>query len=551
VGLRAPHYQRFLAERPRVGWLEVHTENYLAQSGWDWHVLQALRADYPVSLHGVGMGLGSARGFPEAHLKRVRKLVERLEPLFVSEHLSWGALGDRQLNDLLPLALDDAALGLMCERVGRMQDVLRRQVLLENVSTYLRFRADTMSEAAFLAELVRRTGCAILLDVNNLYVNQCNHGEDALAAMAALPPGSVAEIHLAGHLAAPHAVIDHHGAAVAPEVWDLYRAALERFGPVPTLIEWDTDIPPLEVLLAEAAEADRIADASQGQGATGTEFETVSPSSRRTPGPMLSIETRGLAPSVEPLAQSQQAFGTALFDAGSADAAISDIAHPAAADRLAIYRGNLTANWDKALSSAYPVIRQLVGADFFTALARAYGKAYPSQDPDLNRLGEHFAVFLQGFEHAADHPYLPDMARLEWALHRAWYAPDAPVLDGAVLAGLTPEQLESSRLVPHPSSFLLHSPWAIGPLWLAHQQATAFPQELQTESHLLVTRPRWQAEMTTLSHASFAALEALSEGKSFGEALDAAFALEENFDLGTHLKQWLAAGAFSGVSRAG
>ncbi|UUZ50108.1 DUF692 domain-containing protein [Massilia sp. B-10] len=230
VGLRAPHYRQFLEQRPPVGWLEVHTENFLDQSGWDWHVLQTLRQDYPISLHGVGLGLGSARGFSREHLARVRAVVRQTEPMLVSEHLCWGAVHDRQLNDLLPLALTEEALALLCQRVEQVQEAFGRAILLENVSTYVRFDADAMSEAEFMAALARRTGCGLLLDVNNLYVNQCNHGEDALAALAAIAPGTVGEIHLAGHLVTPDAVIDHHGAAVDPQVWALYQAALARFG---------------------------------------------------------------------------------------------------------------------------------------------------------------------------------------------------------------------------------------------------------------------------------------------------------------------------------
>ncbi|MEG0885001.1 MAG: DUF692 domain-containing protein, partial [Janthinobacterium sp.] len=249
VGLRAAHYRDFLERRPRVGWLEVHTENYLQPSGWDWHVLQTLRQDYAVSLHGVGLGLGSARGFSEQHLQRVQALVARVEPVLVSEHLCWGAVAGQQLNDLLPLALNEAALDLLCARVARVQDALQRPILLENVSTYVRFADDAMSEAQFLAELARRSGCGLLLDINNLYVNQCNHGEDALAALLAIAPGSVGELHLAGHRVTPQAVIDHHGAPVAAPVWELYRAALHRYGPLPTLVEWDTNLPPLATLL--------------------------------------------------------------------------------------------------------------------------------------------------------------------------------------------------------------------------------------------------------------------------------------------------------------
>jgi hypothetical protein len=532
VGLRAAHYRDFLRQRPRIGWLEVHTENFLSQSGWDWHVLEQLRSDYPFSLHGVGLGLGSAHGFSDAHLARVRALVERVEPALVSEHLSWSALRDRQLNDLLPLPLSRAALELVCERVDRVQDLLRRQILIENVSTYLRFRADAMSEAEFLAELARRSGCGVLLDVNNLYVNQCNHGEDALAALAALAQGSVGEIHLGGHLVTPQAVIDHHGAAVAPPVWELYRAALARFGQVPTLIEWDTELPALEVLLEQAAKAEAIA---------------------HTPGPTATVRaTPASAPAVDEgadLDAIQDAFGAALFDSASLEPALAELRDGQGVQRLAIYRGNLTANWDKALSSAYPVIRQLVGAEFFTALARAYGKRHPSQDPDLNRFGAQLADFLTGFAPVAAYRYLPAMASLEWAVHEAHFAADAGPLDRHVLSSLSPEGLEASRFTLHPACRLYASSWAAPALWLAHQQnGPAFPARMQAESFALVTRPRWQARMAPLERAAHAALSALARGQTFGSALDAAFCLDEEFDVATHLAQWLELGVFAAIA---
>ncbi len=255
VGLRACHYRDFLDQRPAVDWIEVHSENYFGAGGWDLHVLEQLRPDYPISLHGVGLGIGSASDEHfAAHVQQIRALAERVEPALISEHLCWAAVPGRHLNDLLPLPLTREALTLVCARVDQAQDVLGR-ISLENVSTSLRFAADAMAEAEFLDEVARRTGCGVLLDVNNLYVNECNHGEDAGAAMAAIDTTVVSEIHLAGHLVTDDAVIDHHGAPVAEVVWDLYRTCLARFGAVPTLIEWDTDIPELAVLVAEAERA--------------------------------------------------------------------------------------------------------------------------------------------------------------------------------------------------------------------------------------------------------------------------------------------------------
>jgi uncharacterized protein (UPF0276 family) len=524
VGLRAPHYRQFIEQRPRAAWLEVHTENYLDQAGWDWHVLQQLRRDYPISLHGVGLGLGSARGFSEQHLQRVCDLARRVEPVLVSEHLCWGAVGDRQLNDLLPLTLDRAALDLLSARVGRVQDTLKRQLLLENVSTYVRFQQDAMSEAEFMAALAARTGCGLLLDINNLYVNQCNHGEDALAALAAIQPGMVGEMHLAGHLVTPQAVIDHHGDTVAEPVWRLYEAALQRFGAVPTLIEWDTDIPALEVLLGEAEKARAL----HRRHTAGTGAPVVPAAA--------AVEEDAPA-----LAASQQLFVGALFDARQTPQVLAQFKGAQNEHRFALYRGNLSATWDKTLAAAYPVIRQLVGEEFFGGLAHAYGRAHPSDSGDLNRFGAHFAAFLRHFPHVADYPYLPDMATLEWTLHRAHYAPSAEAVTPRQMAALSPEQIETARMQLHPACTLLASDWATVALWQAHQPGSGveFPAELALPCHGLVTRPQWKTQVLPLDAASHAALSVLAAGGEFGAALDAAFELDEAYDVAGNLRLWM------------
>jgi uncharacterized protein (UPF0276 family) len=258
IGLRAPHYQPLLDTLPDVGWLEVHSENYFGAGGRPLQVLQRLREHYPLSLHGVGMSLGSTDPLNLEHVDRLRALIDRVEPGFVSEHLSWGSVGGRHLNDLVPLPYTEEALALVCRRVDELQQRLRRRILIENVSSYLRYRHSTIPEWEFLAAVARRSGCAILLDVNNIHVSAVNHGFDARDYLAAIEPESVSEIHLAGHDEADGLLIDTHGRRVGPPVWALYRQAIERFGPRPTLIEWDTDIPPLAVLLDEARRAQRL-----------------------------------------------------------------------------------------------------------------------------------------------------------------------------------------------------------------------------------------------------------------------------------------------------
>ena len=261
VGLRARHYREFLESHPQVDWLEVHSENYFGDGGYDLHVLEHVRSQYPISLHGVALSLGSADGVREGHLAKLKRLVDRIEPALVSEHLCWAALGPRHFNDLLPLPYTRAALDQIVSHVTHVQETLRRRILVENVSSYLQFRVSEIPEFVFLAELAKRSGCAILLDVNNLFVNSVNHGFDPIQALHQIPREVVGEIHLAGHSAAGELLIDDHGSRVAPQVWNLYEVACRRLGAVPTLIEWDTAIPPLDVLLDEAAMAARISQA--------------------------------------------------------------------------------------------------------------------------------------------------------------------------------------------------------------------------------------------------------------------------------------------------
>ncbi|HXV09076.1 MAG TPA: DUF692 domain-containing protein [Burkholderiales bacterium] len=267
IGLRPPHYRQLLSELPAVGWLEVHSENYFSRGGQPLHFLARARGHYPLSLHGVGLSLGSADALSTDHLMHLKRLIERLEPGAVSDHLCWGAIGGRHLNDLLPLPYTDEALQLVCAHIDEAQAFLGRELLIENVSSYLQFSASVIPEWEFLAAVARRTGCGILLDVNNIYVSSVNHGFDPLRYLEAMPDGAVQEVHLAGFDTVPVAggtggsvLIDTHGKRVAEPVWNLYREALSRLGAVPTLIEWDTDIPPLATLLEEARKAQEILD---------------------------------------------------------------------------------------------------------------------------------------------------------------------------------------------------------------------------------------------------------------------------------------------------
>ncbi len=262
VGLRAGHYRDVVSARPAVAWFEVHSENYFGAGGAPHRYLEQVRRDYPLSLHGVGLSLGSADPLNRAHLDKLKALIGRYAPGLVSDHLSWSSVNGRYLNDLLPLPYTEATLRHVAARVAEAQDWLGRELLIENPSSYLEYRHSDITEAQFLAELCQRSGCGLLLDVNNVYVSSRNHGFDASAYLRAIPAARVREIHLAGHTVNRYddgeIFIDTHNARVCDAVWALYREALTLVGPVPTLIEWDTDLPPLAVLLDEARQADAI-----------------------------------------------------------------------------------------------------------------------------------------------------------------------------------------------------------------------------------------------------------------------------------------------------
>ena len=258
IGLRPRHYRELVATRPDVAFLEIHAENYFAAGGQPLAFLEKLRATYPLSVHGVGLSLGSTDPLDLAHLDKLARLTDRFQPTLISEHLCWCSVGGRHFNDLLPLPLTEEAAVHVSRRISQVQDYLGRRMLIENLSTYLEFSGSEMPEWEFLAEVSRRSGCGILLDVNNVYVSSRNHGFDPLRYLNSVPVAPVAEIHLAGFDSNGKCLIDTHGKPVAEAVWALYRAAIARFGPIPTLIEWDTDVPELPVLLAEARRADAI-----------------------------------------------------------------------------------------------------------------------------------------------------------------------------------------------------------------------------------------------------------------------------------------------------
>jgi len=260
LGLKHEHFVEVLETSPDIGFFEVHAENYMVAGGPFHHYLGLIRAQYPLSLHGVGLSIGGEGPLNPEHLARLATLIERYQPHSFSEHLAWSSHGPVFLNDLLPLAYDNATLQRVCEHVDQVQSSLKRTMLLENPSTYLQFQRSTLDETDFISEVIRRTGCGLLLDVNNVYVSCINHQRNPLSYLEALPLHAVGEIHLAGFAEdtdslGDRLLIDDHGAPIDNAVWQLYEKVLAQVGPMPTLIERDNEVPAFSVLLAEAQQA--------------------------------------------------------------------------------------------------------------------------------------------------------------------------------------------------------------------------------------------------------------------------------------------------------
>ena len=418
LGIRSPLFQAVADSKPDLGFFEAHSENYFGSSAARDALLQ-LRQDYPISLHGVGLSLGRADDLDAAHLQALKQLVDEIDPLLVSEHLAWSAYAHRHVPDLLPLPLTDASLAIMCEHVDQMQSTLGRQILVENPSNYLLFDYLQIPEAEFLNALASRTGCGLLVDVNNVYVSATNLARDPKAYLTALNPELVQQYHLAGHTRvtrqADHGpeivLIDTHDQSVTDEVWALYRHSLMTLGHKPTLIEWDADLPPLADLCVECAKADAVRQS-------------------------IAIETKNansssptVASSSVALAEHQSRFLDAVLS-GERTAQGIDLKHQ---HRVAIYRNNVQAAVHDYLKEVFPATLGVVGAGFFRTMAHAAIATSPPTKGDIHTYGAELgAVTIDGL---ASLPYLPDLIAYEWAMHSAYFA----VVDGAIEAHAMPQ----------------------------------------------------------------------------------------------------------------
>jgi uncharacterized protein (UPF0276 family) len=524
AGLKPAHYAEILATRPEVEFFEIHAENYMAAGGPAHRWLHAIREIYPLSVHGVGLSLGSTEPLDRDRLARLARVVSLYRPALVSEHLAWSDFSGRAFPDLLPLPYDEAGLRRTAEKIEATQEALARAILIENPATYLRFANDGIAETQFLNELCARSGCGLLLDVNNVHVSAVNHGFSATEYFDAFPFAHVGEIHLAGFAEARDAkgvfLIDNHGGAVSEEVWALYRDVIRRAGPRPTLVEWDNDVPEWGTLFAETQKASAVL------------------SSHRTEplDPTVSLPPREEKASMPGAIDWQGQFAAALNDAKKpAPQIFAPCDLPA---RFAVYRNNSAVASIEALKEQFPTVLRLVGDEAFAGLARAFVVETPPRSSVLGEYGADFPKFLETFLANCENetPYLPDCARLDWARLVALRAPEADPCSLSRLAALDMGKLATQKIVLHPSLTLVASDWPILAISRAHEtQVTDWRGETA-----LVLRPHADLVVLECPPGGNAFLHACRAEKTLGEAADAA---GENFDFGGTLVELTRFGA--------
>lgn len=495
IGLRPKHYRDFLENSPTVDFVEAISENFMGVGGRPRAVLEKVRQERPVVLHGVSLAVASTESLDEEYLRAWKELIAQIDPVLVSDHLCWGRAHRRYAHDLLPVPLTEEALVHTVRRVAQVQEFLGRRIALENVSSYLTFAQSEMAEWEFLAEVATRADCLVLLDVNNVFVSSRNHGSDVEAFLAGIPVERVAQIHLAGHQRRPELILDTHDGPVSDEVWALYQRAIARFGQVPTLIEWDDSVPAVEVVVAEATKAKAYAQHVSKEAAR--PHITHKPQEKRS-SPGLQHTQRLLFEAVcnaEPIAEAASVLVTER-------APLSNVA------RIEVYAEMYWLRMRDTLREAFPSVRQQVGDETFDVWVARFMRAHPSTNPSLDRFGAAFPRFL-----ADVHPPLADCATLEWAQAESFIAPDAPTASFAELQAVDSEKWAAVTLTAHPSLRVLRLTSDPRPLRRGHAAG-------EGPLLLAVWRQGFEVVHVAVNVEEARALEALQRGATLLELME-------------------------------
>jgi uncharacterized protein (UPF0276 family) len=505
LGIRPELFAPVCDRLPELGFLEAHSENYFGQSLARAKLLE-LREHYPISLHGVGLSLGRADNLNKAHLSELKSLVDEIQPSLVSEHLAWSAYSHRHLPDLLPLPLNPEAFEIMCRHGDQMQSALGRQILVENPSNYLLFDEIQISEPEFLNSLASRTGCGLLVDVNNIHVSASNLQRDAKQYLDSLDSVHISQYHLAGHTQVRRPIengeetvlIDTHNQIVSEPVWDLFEYTLNKHGVRPTLLEWDSDFPEFKTVLAECNKADQFL-------------------MDRSPATLLtSIKTPSIGSVGEGLALVQEQFLDAVISLNNQLAS----AKPGYQQRIGVYQNNVFAACQDYLADVFPATRGVLGADYFKQVAQTMIQSKPPVAGNIYHYGVELSESLSQLEALQDMPYLADLVEFEWALHTAYFADTSDCIE--------PEAMGQQELLTLPIDFnnsvvLIDSQYPI--YQIHHQSLPQYDQQVQidldqSQDNLVVYKLQQRVVSEIWRDLDFAVLQAIKKNKNLLQAIE-------------------------------
>lgn len=506
IGIRPELFAPVFDNLPKVGFMEAHSENYFGESIARAKLLE-LREHYPISLHGVGLSLGRADHLDDYHLKQLKLLVEDVDPLFVSEHLAWSAYSHRHLPDLLPLPLTEESLQIMCDHIDQMQTALRRQVLVENPSNYLVFDQLQISEPEFLNMLASRTGCGLLLDVNNVHVSSSNTGRDSREYIDELNTAVIEQYHLAGYTPVvreangqqEQILIDTHNQTVYPPVWELFEHTLKTHGQQATLFEWDSDFPEFQVILDECEKANKMliaADRSRAERA-------VSPAPSSAVSPSLSSQ--------------QDAFLASLLSLQSRFPG----AQAAYQHRIGVYQNNVFSAIQDYMAEVFPATKGVLGPDYYKQLVQTFIQQQPPSQGNINLYGQQLSDLLG--DHAAldSLPYLTALMEYEWSLHEAYFASTTGCIDPAAQSQ---DELLRMPMTLNESVFLLSSEF---PIYQIHRQSLPdYDGEVnidlsQSQDHLLIYKSGFEVKTEVLSSEQTIVFDSIQNNDNLLQAIEA------------------------------
>ncbi|MBI4431859.1 MAG: DUF692 family protein [Candidatus Omnitrophica bacterium] len=551
VGLRTEHFSHITSQWPAMDWFEAISENFMDTGGRPLRILEQVRARYLLALHGVGLSIGSADPLDQPYLERLKKLVDRIEPFIVSDHLCWSSVDGKNLHDLLPLPYTEEAADYVAARVRQVQDFLGRPILLENVSTYVTYKHSAMPEWEFITAVAKRSGCGILLDLNNIYVNAVNHRFDPFDYLKRVPAGLVGQFHLAGHTDMGDFLFDTHGSPVIDPVWKLYEEAVSRYGQVPTLIEWDADIPEFSRLAEEAEKARQILNFSTGvrplwKSESYPQGSDPAPRESRDQVWVDSSAPLGMTERAN-LIEIQRQFKSYIEPGDSEKTNLSDLLNPQGGsdpeERIQVYSNGYIARIHESLCESYEAVRHYAGKEAFMDLAEKYAARFPSENYNLSKAGLFFSNFLESLpEVVQNQPFLPDLARLEWGIAQAFHAFDQP-RDKASFSALTGADPALLGMRFQPSVRVLRAWWPVLDLWRGRKEDRPRSSVEKAATTVLIFRKGTEVFCEMLDQAQGELLESLLSGAALGQACEKLLlSHEEELPVDQWFAQWVASG---------